>query len=39
MRHACEEGFLKSLYWLNSALFDKDNTKTVPNIFTVPSIT
>lgn len=36
VRHACEDGFLKSLYWLNSALFDKDNTKTVPNIFHSP---
>jgi len=36
IRRACEDGFLKSLYWLNSALFDKDNTKTVPNIFHSP---
>jgi len=36
-RHGCEDRLLKSLYWLKSALFDKDNTKMILNIFHSPN--
>lgn len=36
VRHACEEGFLNSLNWPNSAHFDKYNTEMVPNFFHNP---